>query len=214
MPRFQSWFLPESLNILSVKLSHFIWEPWMVCAHNMGTTAISYLHPFLAPLKAGFCKALRKFHIIKSSLKKNPAAALPAWWSSWAAFLLLNHKPWTSWWVMALSLAITVFRVQCSSSSCATPKHFNQLKRSSGCENKAAATAISQPKATAITWNWKNLLQEPVVQEPSERAFLHSQSYHFLPIYSCKTQPHKCSKEVKPKGQNRVASTDQFFKTV
>lgn len=48
--------------------------------------------------------------------------------------------------------------------------------------------------------------------QPSELAFLHSQSHYLLPIYSCKAQPYECSKEVKPKGQSRVASTDPFFK--
>lgn len=44
---------------------------------------------------------------------------------------------------------------------------------------------------------------KPVVQHPSELAFL-------LPIHSCKTQPHECSKEVKPKGQTRAAHADHF----
>lgn len=212
MPRFQPWFLPESLNILSVKWSYFIWELWMVCAHNMGTTATSYLHPFLAVFKAAFGKLQGSFTSWRAPWKESSSSSASLVIQLSCVSAQLNHKSWTSWWVMALSPAITVFRVQCSSSSCATPKHFNQLKRSLQLWEQSSSHCHIPPKSNCQL-ELKKLTARAFGAGALRTGFPALPNLPFASFYPCKTQPHKCSKEVKPKRQSREASTDQFVKT-
>jgi len=99
----------------------------MVSAHGMGTSKLqfaAYVHSWQW-LKQAFAKLQDSFMRWRALCKQpsSSSARLVVQLSHMPPFLLLDHKPWASQWTMALSPAATVFRVQCSSSSCAAPKH-------------------------------------------------------------------------------------------